>query len=314
VARLPKSRPPAETGSPRRSAAGSLALLAAVVLAAAGAFALGKRQAEGPRAAVAPPARGLPATPDYHSLHVDPENSQRLLLGTHVGVYESTDGGVFWRFAGLEGKDAMHFGRERDGTVWVAGHEVLERSEDGGATWETVRPEGLPSRDIHGLVVSQDVEGLVYAAVYEHGLYRSDDGGASFRLISENVGPSVNALALTKDGVLFAADGERGVFANANGDGVQWVRALSMPTLGLASNRADPPRVRVLAAGDSIQLFTYPRDWNEVFPLDGGWAGPVAFAAGSPSIAYAVGFDPDEPGSGVLYRSRDGGSTWSRVR
>jgi photosystem II stability/assembly factor-like uncharacterized protein len=308
-------RPPAAPArrKPSRSRGfGWLAWVALGAAVAAGAFFVAREQATGGEP-VDPPARGLPATPDYHALYVDPANPERLLLGTHVGIYESTNGGVSWRFAGLGGNDAMHFGRERDGTLWAAGHEVLERSDDGGATWETVRPDGLPSRDIHGFAVSRDVDGLVYAAVYDEGLYRSDDGGASFRLISETVGPNVNALALTKDGVLFAADGERGVFANANGDGVQWVRALAMPTLGLASNRADPPAARVLAGGRSLQLFTHPRDWTEVLSLEGRWAGPVAFAASDPSLAYAVTFDPDERGSGVLYRSRDGGATWRRV-
>lgn len=287
---------------------------AVLVIVAAGAFGLAREQATGGGEAVDPPPRGLPPTPDYHSLLVDAADPDRLLLGTHVGLYESRNGGVTWRFAGLEGKDAMHLARERDGTLWVAGHEVLERSEDGGATWEEVRREGLPSRDIHGFAVSEDVDGRVYAAVYEEGLYRSDDGGATFRLISEEVGPNVNALALTEDGTLFAADGEGGVFTNAKGDGIEWVRALAMPAIGLASNRADPPHVRVLAAGRSIQLLTYPREWSQVLALEGRWAGPVAFAPSDPSRAYAVSFDPDERGSGLLYRSEDGGATWRRVR
>jgi hypothetical protein len=41
---------------------------------------------------------GLPDTPDYHSLLVNPNNSQKLMLGTHVGLYVSLDGGRHWRF------------------------------------------------------------------------------------------------------------------------------------------------------------------------------------------------------------------------
>jgi photosystem II stability/assembly factor-like uncharacterized protein len=306
VARVPKrSRPSAKTGSRKRAVISSLVFGAFALVAAVGAFALGKREAEGPRDAVAPPARGLPATPDYHSLHVDPESSRRLLLGTHVGVYESVDGGVSWRFAALEGKDAMHFAQEDDGTVWAAGHNVLERSADGGRTWAEVRPEGLPGLDIHGFAVSQDVDGLVYAAVAGEGLYRSDDGGATFREISTDVGPGVYALAVTKDGVLLAADAERGVLVNANGDGVEWAEALDMPTVGLATNRLDPPRTRILAAGRSVQLSADRGTWKQV--LD-DQSGPVAFAPGNPELAYAVGFDR------VLYRSNDGGETWSAVR
>ena len=292
-------------GSRARSIGGSVAFLAFAAVAIVGAFALGKRQATAPSDQVAPPARGLPATPDYHSLLVDPGDSERLLLGTHAGVYESTNGGVSWRIGGLVGKDAMHFVRERDGTVWAAGHNVLERSADGGRTWSEVRPEALPNLDIHGFAGSQDVSGLLYAAVAGEGLYRSDDGGATFRRISSDVGGNVYALALTKDGVLFAADSERGVLVNANGDGREWVEALDMQMLGLAANWLDPPLSRVLAAGRSLQLTTDRRVWNQVLAVEGG---PVAFAPGNPKIAYAVGFDR------VLYRSEDAGETWSPVR
>ncbi|MDQ3858209.1 MAG: YCF48-related protein [Actinomycetota bacterium] len=285
--------------------AATLAWLLVGVLFAAGAFLYARERATG-GGVVEPPARGLPATPDYHSLLVDAANPNRLLLGTHVGVYESTNGGVAWRFAGLEGRDAMHFARNLDGNVWAAGHNILERSEDGGRTWKAVRPHGLPGLDIHGFAASPKVDGLVYAAVAGKGLYRSDDGGRSFRLISEDVGPRVGALAITKDGMLFAADADRGVLVNANGDGVEWVKALAMPTLGLAANALDPPRSRVLAAGRSVQLTTDRGVWKVVLPIRRG-AGPVAFAPSNPRIAYAVGFDRR------LYRSDDAGETWRRV-
>jgi photosystem II stability/assembly factor-like uncharacterized protein len=297
--------PPGVAGSRARSIGGSVAFLAFAALAIVGAFALGKRQATAPSEQVAPPTRGLPATPDYHSLLVDAADSERLLLGTHAGVYESTNGGVSWRTGGLAGKDAMHFARERDGTVWAAGHNVLERSRDGGRTWSEVRPDGLPSLDVHGFATSQDVEGLVYAAVAGEGIYRSDDGGGSFRRISSDVGGNVYALALTKDGVLFAGDYERGVLVNGNGDGAEWVETLDMQTLGLAANWLDPPRSRVLAAGRSVQLTTDRRVWNQVLSVE---SGPVAFAPGDPKTAYAVGFDR------VLYRSGDAGETWRPVR
>src|SRR6266540_3002139 len=41
---------------------------------------------------------GLPDTPDYHSLAVDPSNPNRILLGTHQGLYSSDDGGKTWVF------------------------------------------------------------------------------------------------------------------------------------------------------------------------------------------------------------------------
>lgn len=272
------------------------------LVAAAGAFLLAREQATGGGNAVQPPARGLPHTPDYHSLLVDAEDPDRVLLGTHVGLYESTDGGQRWRFAGLEGKDVMHLARAQDGTVWAAGHNVLERSSDGGRTWSEARPEGLPGLDIHGFAVDPEREDVVYAAVAGEGLYRSDDGGVTFAVLSEEVGPGVYALAVTRDGVLLAADQQRGVLEARTDEAPDWRSALAMRAVGLATNRGGS---RVLAAGESVQLYD-GRAWDEVLAPEGG-AGPVAFAPSDPSLAYAVGFDR------VLYRSTDGGATWDVV-
>jgi len=284
---------------------GLVAWLLVGALVALGAFLYARDQARGGGKAVEPPARGLPHTPDYHALSVFPDDPDHLLLGTHVGIYESTDGGVSWRLAGLEGQDAMHFARDAEGTLWVAGHNVLERSRDGGRTWSEVRPAGLPGLDIHGFAYGED-NGLFYAAVAGEGIYRSDDGGRRFRSFSQDVGPRVYALAVTKDGVLLAADSDRGVLENASGDGEKWSSLLDMQAAGLATNGQDPPDRRVLAAGESVQLFTDSARWQKVLSPEDG-AGPVAFAPGNPSIAYAVGFDRK------LYRSEDGGETWAPV-
>ena len=52
-------------------------------------------------------AAGLPDTPDYHSLLVSPTNAKALLLGTHNGLFRSTDGGRTWASDALGGQDAM---------------------------------------------------------------------------------------------------------------------------------------------------------------------------------------------------------------
>ena len=278
-------------------------LVGAVV--ALGAFLLAREQATGGGEAVDPPARGLPHTPDYHALYVFPDDPEHLLLGTHVGIYESTNGGVRWRFVGLEGKDAMHFGRQADGTLWVAGHNVLERSEDGGRTWESVEPDGLPGLDIHGFAIDP-ARDTFYAAVAGEGLYRSSDAGISYEQISERIGPSVYALAVTTDGELFAADRATETVQVAAADEFEWRRSLAMHTAGLAANGIGAPHPRVLAAGSAVRLRDDDETWRDVFRLEEG-AGPVAFSPSEPEIAYLVGFDRR------LYRSDDGGETWRVV-
>lgn len=299
----PRVQAPRKAGGPRRNY-GRFAWITVVVLAALGAFLVAKNQAEGPDEAVTPPPTGLPHTPDYHALLVDPADPNRLYLGTHVGLYESTDGGRTWVFATLEGADAMNLARTSDETVWTAGHEVFAKSEDGGLTWTDLRPDGLPSIDIHGFATDPTEPARLYAAVAGEGLYRSSDGGKSFELVSEEVGPAVYGLAATPDGRVLAADPERGLFASEDG-GVTWITLLERGVVAVAVNPADGDTI--LATSSGILLSTDGGErWREVKPISTG-AGPVAWSPSEPEIAYVVGFD------GNLYRTEDAGVSWRVV-
>lgn len=295
-------RPPTP-GSARRRLYARIAWIAVVALAALGAFWVAKRQAEGPNEAVAPPPAGLPNTPDYHSLLVDATDPDRVLLGTHVGIYETMDGGRSWTFAGLEGDDAMNLVRTTEGTLWVAGHNVLKRSADGGATWTDVRPDGLPGIDVHGFAVDPANDQVVYAAIAGEGLYRSEDGGVSFEQVSEGVGPAVYGLAVTRDGRVVAAE-QRGVFASEDG-GTTWKMLLEEAVVGLAVSPGDEQTV--LAVGNGIfRSADGGATWRKVQEIsEGAW--PVAWAPSDPERAYVVGFDRQ------LYRTTDAGATWATV-
>lgn len=279
--------------------------LAIAVVAAGGAFLFAKKQAQAPAEQVTPPAVGLPHTPDYHALLVSPTDARRITLGTHAGLYESSDGGRTWRTGPLAGNDAMNLVRTADGTVWAAGHNVLFRSTDGGSSWEEVRPAGLPNLDLHGFAVDTRDGKTLYAAAAGEGLYRSSDGGRTFSAVSAEVGGSVFGLAILQTGRLLAADSERGMLASDDG-GESWRVTLQEPVVGLAPNPADASVV--LASGAAIQRSDDGgRTWREVFvPSEG--AGPVAWARSDPKVAYAVGFDR------VLYKSTDGGRSWKPVR
>ncbi len=248
---------------------------------------------------------GLPNTPDYHSLAVNPLDPNHILLGTHQGLYTSSDGGTTWAFEALSGQDAMNLARTGGRTLWTAGHNVFAKSTDGGRTWIALNPTGLPSLDLHGFAVDPRQPRTLYAAVAGQGLYRSTDNGASFRSLSGEVGGAVMALAVTPSGHILAGDMQRGLLVSQNG-GKTWRRTLAEQLMGLALNPRDPKRV--LAAGPGILLSTDGgRSWRRHLEIQDG-AGPVAWSPSNPRIAYVVGFDR------TLYRSSDGGETWSAVR
>jgi photosystem II stability/assembly factor-like uncharacterized protein len=249
-------------------------------------------------------AAGLPDTPDYHSLLVAPDDAQRLVLGTHAGLFASSDGGRSWKRSTLSGQDAMNLAPAGEGVVWAGGHDVLAKSADGGLTWESASPSGLPGRDVHGFAVDPRDPRTLYAAIAGQGLFRSKDGGASFSLVSRQVGPGVMALAVTPDGRILAGDMQQGLLVSSD-SGQTWKLMLEASLMGLAVNPANPQRI--VATGPGILgSDDGGRTWSQAMPLEQG-AGPVAWATSDPDIGYVVGFDQ------TLYRTDDGGQTWQPV-
>ena len=244
----------------------------------------------------------LPDTPDYHSLLASPSDPERLVLGTHEGLFESADGGRSWQRATLAGQDAMNLARAED-VVWAAGHDVLARSTDGGRTWEDVRPSGLPGLDVHGFAADPRNPQTLYAAVAGQGLFRSTDGGRNFSLVSSEVGPGVMAMTVTPDGRLLAGDMQQGLLASRD-LGRTWRVALRAGLMGLAVNPGDPETI--IATGPGILLSNDgAREWTQVLQLDEG-TGPVAWSPSDRDVAYVVGFDR------ALYKTSDRGQTWRR--
>lgn len=249
-------------------------------------------------------APGLPDTPDYHSLLVAAKNPDTLTLGTHNGLYQSSDGGRTWQSTTLAGQDAMNLGRAEGDVTWTAGHDVLAKSTDGGQTWQDVRPDGLPHLDIHGFAVDPRDETTLWAALAGEGLYRSKDGGTSFELVTREVGAGVMALAVTPSGRILAGDMQQGLFVSDDG-GKTWKPTLQAGLMGLAVNPKEPERI--VATGPGILLSTDGgRNWDQVLPLEQG-AGPVAWSPSQPRVGYVVGFDK------TLYTTDDGGATWRPV-
>jgi photosystem II stability/assembly factor-like uncharacterized protein len=250
-------------------------------------------------------AASLPNTPDYHSLLIDQRDADHLWLGTHYGLFESTDGGRTWSEAGLGGQDAMNLARSRSQTVWAAGHLMFAKSTDGGASWSNVNPAGLPSLDIHGFAVDPQNPRHLYAAVAGEGLYESTNAAASFSLVSKQVGPAVMALAVSPEGAILAGDMQQGLLVSQD-RGSTWTGVLGEGLMGLTINPKRP--ARVLATGSSgVSLSSDGGStWRVVQQVPDG-AGPVAWAPSRPSVAYAVGFDQ------VLYKSVNGGRSWQAV-
>ena len=147
---------------------------------------------------------------DVRSLAYDPQNPDRILLGTSAGqVYLSTDAGSSWsRFARI-GKgndyvlDNILFDPSQAGVIYVAAWTVeseggaLFRSTDDGKTWDAIKP--MEGKSIRALAMAaSDSKTLVVGAL--DGVFRSRDGGDTWERISpENQSEIKNIESLAID-------------------------------------------------------------------------------------------------------------------
>jgi len=167
-----------------------------------------------------------PVTPV--ALVIDPQNPQRLFVGTSVsgsttsiqnGVFRSDDSGATWNLSssGLplaagstdrhEDVYALAIDPDHPSTLWAAtlpkstsafNASHVYKSVDAGASW-IESDMGITAGDIRQIVVDRrTTPPMLYAAALDVGIYRSVDGGTTWRSISVGL-PLTGASAVAVD-------------------------------------------------------------------------------------------------------------------
>ncbi len=239
---------------------------------------------------------------------------------TAAGLYRTRNGGKSWRQVELPTEDpavqclaiSPDFGADK---LVFAGTETdgLLRSENSGATWDTV--ESLTGRSISAIAFSAD--GATIAAATNEGVALSDDSGETWRTTGEDLG-FVLSLAFVPDGAgetIVAGLVRRGIARSEDG-GATWTIAdeglNAIPTLALALSPAFE---------DDQTLFAAGLDDGITISRDGGATWAAAMPEAGEVSAYGVAVSPHYArdrtvfaalGSG-LFRSRDGAASWEQI-
>jgi photosystem II stability/assembly factor-like uncharacterized protein len=233
------------------------------------------------------------------------------------GVWKSTDGAVTWNYAWdpklTQSMGAIAVGS--DGTIYagtgepnpgggsiVWGGTGLYRSKDGGASWQSI---GLPDSGAIGRIAVDPKDpkrvfvasaGNLFVPGGERGLYRSTDGGDTWQLVLSGENATTGAVDVSIDPVnpdnILAATWDH-------------VRLPTHRIYGGVGSGVHLSR----DGGETWQEVTLP---GNVAPEQVGRIG-VTFAPSNPSRAYALVANRLD-GSGVgLWRSNDGGATFTKT-
>ena len=244
--------------------------------------------------------RGLPEAPAVRALTTHPDDGDVVYAGTQAGVYRSADRGERWERLDIPDRGLPVWSvafDPRDSKLMYAGYENCDiyRSDDGGEHWRrlpvtvrfpevTVAPGSNPAKRVLKLAVDPANPDALYGAVEVGGVIRSLDGGEHWENLSH--GQYVNDDTVDMHGVLVGrwrpghvfAIGRAGLFCSGDG-GEHWASA----------------RLEVLNPKGQ----TYCRDIREV--------------PGDPRTIWVAAGANFQSDLGALFRSKDGGASWSRA-
>jgi photosystem II stability/assembly factor-like uncharacterized protein len=273
---------------------------------------------------------GLPQLNYANAVKVAPTNAQTVYVldwGTSAGLYVSSDGGI--NFEALRNPPTFVYRvyphPTEDGTLVVLAANGLFISTDGGTTFAQAG-SGLPLAAGH-LAFDPIEPSVVYASAGVDGLFRSIDGAGSFVHLDglgedQLRGAGVNTVGVSRAG----AEDRAVVYAGtalgpfrSDDDGQTFVRIRNGYRGTQVNDLAVDAAGRLLVATINSAGVFRSSSTGIYQILSGTLSGQVntsltgIAAAPDDAEVCVVGAYGSRPGEGGIFRTTDGGGSWTRA-
>ncbi len=256
----------------------------------------------------------------------DPSDSSRMLIGTATkGIFVSTDAGANWTLSteGFVNNDVNATAVDKGtGRIYAGTTGGTATSDDAGLSWES--NGGTYDLQTFAVEVSPVSADIAYAGSSCCGLYETVDAGQNWDRIDLGL-PGVVATWVTdidipasNDQQLLFTDYNRGLFGTTDG-GSTWSQ-ISVALAPFFTGNVVLEGVDAAETDNNIIFVTSP-DFQRggVFRSDdfgASWARKSGDGIPGPTRSFAVAVHPENPnivfaGSSSLWRSTDGGDSWS---
>jgi photosystem II stability/assembly factor-like uncharacterized protein len=280
---------------------------------------------------------GLSGQPIFSTVFAGP----RLLAGggmtfgsQYLGLFASDDLGVTWTALhddswSLLVVNAVAVDPANPQNILAAtGGAGLNRSSDGGATWQLV-VQGSAGLSVTAASFAPTDSSTVFIGATSLGVFKSSDAAATFAQASNGISElalySIAASPLDPDAIAAAFQGQNngGVFASTD-HGATWTLQALPPTRYSKVGFAPDGTLYAISSGPTTvaQEGLYKRgsdgSWVNLGPDQGPFfesdLDVMRFSANDPNLIYLGGADFGAVGFGdTVWRSTDAGTSWTKV-